>query len=180
MQNIGGKGGGEVNRVYYKQCENGKFWSLPSVPLALVLLWRREKEKEEKDEFICFSCSPYRLVIFSWFLLKNFHAKRRPLMLLATVPMIWIMSCVRTILSSKACFSNLKIKIELNTFLCSWFFMGSLKGRHLYRWRCCCEFFLRWLKKPTTQVNLYRLKEGNIRYNIVRRGCEVLIGTKDH
>ena len=24
MQNIGGKGG-EVNRVYYKQCENGKF-----------------------------------------------------------------------------------------------------------------------------------------------------------
>ena len=25
MQNIGGKGGGEVNRVYYKQCENGKF-----------------------------------------------------------------------------------------------------------------------------------------------------------
>ena len=109
--------GGIVNGVYVKmwkcenvQCENDKFWSLPSVPLALVLLWRREKE--DKDEVICFSCSPYRLVIFSWFLLKNFHAKRRPLVLLATVPMIWIMSCVRTILSSKACFSNLKIKLN--------------------------------------------------------------------
>ena len=105
-----GEGGGRVNRLYCKQCENGKFWSLPSVPLALVLLWRREKE--EKDEVIYLSCSPYRLVIFSWFLLKNFHAKRRPLVLLATVPMIWIMSCVRTILSSKACFSNLKIKLN--------------------------------------------------------------------
>ena len=106
----GGGGGGRVNRLYCKQCENGKFWSLPSVPLALVLLWRREKE--EKDEVIYLSCSPYRLVISSWFLLKNFHAKRRPLVLLATVPMIWIMSCVRTILSSKACFSNLKIKLN--------------------------------------------------------------------
>ena len=110
MQNIGGRGGGRVNRLYCKQCENGKFWSLPSVPLALVLLWRREKE--EKDEVIYLSCSPYRLVIFSWFLLKNFHAKRRPLVLLATVPMIWIMCCVRTILPSKACFSNLKIKLN--------------------------------------------------------------------
>ena len=34
------------------------------------------------------------------------------------------------------------------------------------------------------QVHLYRLKEGNIRFNIVPRGCELLIGTrsgtKDH
>ena len=30
------------------------------------------------------------------------------------------------------------------------------------------------------QVHLYRLKEDNIRFNIVPRGCELLIGTKDH
>ena len=120
-----GEGGGRVNRLYCKQCENGKFWSLPSVPLALVLLWRREKE--EKDEVIYLSCSPYRLVIFSWFLLKNFHAKRRPLVLLATVPMIWIMSCVRTILPSKACFSNLKIKLNQTLSYAAGFLWGRRK-----------------------------------------------------
>lgn len=58
--------------------------------------------------------------------------------------------------------------------------MGSLNGRHLYRWLCCCVGFSSLTQKPTTQVYLYRLKEGNIRFNIVPRGYKLLIGTKDH